>query len=226
MTAALHQSGEPQASRDVTEPAPGLPGGGGRNRPLPSLARRALKLLLAGPVALFGFRVEGAQRLPRRRRPMILVANHAAWIDSVYMILAVRPRLAICGAKPPYFATAPRRLLMAIANILPVDGHDRFLEDCGRLLAAGEVLLIYPEMGRNPAGMGEFRTWAAEVALASAAPILPCYLQGTLRGQGPPRLIVGEEMAPSGDAGSLTRRLHEAVDALAPRREPSRAVRA
>jgi 1-acyl-sn-glycerol-3-phosphate acyltransferase len=153
---------------------------------------------------------------------MILVCNHAAWADSFYLILAVRPRFTICGAKPRYFATAPRRALMAVANILPVDpdpvsGRDAFLDDCRALLAAGEILLIYPEMGRNPAGLGEFRTWAAEAALASRAPLLPCYLHGTTRGhRGPPRLIVGEPVQPAGDATELTCRLLRAVASLAP----------
>ncbi|MFY9825135.1 MAG: lysophospholipid acyltransferase family protein [Thermoanaerobaculia bacterium] len=194
------------------------------NRPLPLGIRRLLRLLLLAPAKLLGgFRIEGAARLPAHRRPMILVCNHAAWADSVYLILALRPRFTICGAKPPYFATAPRRALMAIANILPVDpadpvdGHEIFLADCRTLLAAGEILLIYPEMGRNPAGLGEFRTWAAEAALANRAPLLPCYLHGTTRGHsGPPRLIVGEPMEPAGTAGELTRRLYHAVAALAP----------
>ncbi len=190
----------------------------GLNRPLALLVRRALKLLLKGPIVLLrGFRVEGAARLPSRRCPLILVSNHAAFINSVYFILAVRPRFAICGAKPRLFATAPQRALMAIANILPVHDHDRFLADCTALLAAGEVLLIYPEMGRNPEGLGEFQTWAAEVALAGRALILPCYLYGTTRGHtGPPRLMVGEEMEPEGDAVGLTQRLREAVASLAP----------
>jgi 1-acyl-sn-glycerol-3-phosphate acyltransferase len=190
----------------------------GLNRPLALLARRALKLLLGRPVVLLkGFRVEGAARLPARRRPLILVSNHDAFIDSVYFILALRPRFAVCGAKPRFFTTAPRRALMAVANILQVQDRDRFLADCGALLAAGEVLLIYPEMGRNPEGLGEFQTWAAEVALAGRAPVLPCYLYGTTRGHaGPPRLIVGEELEPSGDAAGLTQRLREAVASLAP----------
>jgi 1-acyl-sn-glycerol-3-phosphate acyltransferase len=190
----------------------------GLNRPLALLVRRALKLLLKGPVVLLkGFRVEGAARLPARRRPLILVANHAAFIDSVYFILAVRPRFAVCGAKPRLFSTAPRRMLMATANILPVHDHDRYLADCGALLAAGEILLIYPEMGRNPEGLGPFQTWAAEVALANRAPILPCYMYGTTRGHtGAPRLIVGEEMSPAGDAAGLTQRLREVIAALAP----------
>jgi 1-acyl-sn-glycerol-3-phosphate acyltransferase len=175
------------------------------NRPLPLLVRRLLRPLLR--VALFarGFRALGAARLPRKRRALILIANHAAWVDSVLFIAAVRPRFTVCGAKPRYFETAPRRMLMALLNILPVRDRDEFVADCTSLLAKDEIVLIYPEMGRN---VGEFRTWAAEVALASGAPILPCYVGGTTR------LIVGQELLPAGDAPSLTRQLFDAVAAL------------
>ncbi len=70
---------------------------------------------------------------------------------------------------------------------------------------------------RFPDRLGEFQTWAAEVALAGGVPLLPCYLYGTTRGQeGPPRLFVGEAIAPEGGADSLTGRLRQAILALAP----------
>ncbi len=188
------------------------------NRPAFLALRGVLRFLLKGPfVAFKGFRVEGAERLPREPRGLILTCNPAAFIDSVYLILAVRSRFTICGAKPRLFRSAVLRAVMALANILRVEDHDRFLADTGALLAAGENLLIYPEMGRFPDGLGDFETWAAEVALANGAPLLPCYLYGTTRGQsGAPKLIVGEEMAPEGDAETLTDRLRRAILTLAP----------
>lgn len=188
------------------------------NRP-PALAlRRLAKWLLGAPAHLFaGLRVEGAERLPGVRRKLILACNHAAFVDSVALILAVRPRFTICGAKPRLFRNFGLRALMALANILKVESREQFLDDCGALLSAGEILLIYPEMGRNPEGLGDFEEWAAEVALASAAPILPCYLYGTTRGhRGAPRLYVGEEIEPAGDPSSLTARLRRAIAELAP----------
>ncbi len=180
--------------------------------------RGLLRFLLKGPVvALKGFRVAGVERLPRRRRPLILTCNHAAFIDSVYLILAVRSRFTICGAKPRLFRSASLRAVMALANILKVESREQFLADTGQLLAAGETLLIYPEMGRFPDRLGDFKTWAAETALAAGVPLLPCYLYGTTGGQdGPPQLIVGQELAAEGDAESLTRRLRQAILALAP----------
>jgi len=188
------------------------------NRPLFLALRGILRWLLRGPfAALKGFRVVGVEALPRRRRPLILACNHAAFIDSVYLILAVPAPFVICGAKPRLFRSPLLRLAMALANILRVDDREQYLADTGALLASGETLLIYPEMGRFPDGLGDFETWAAEVALAGRVPILPCYLYGTTRGhQGPPRLLVGEEMAPEGDAEGLTRRLRQAIENLAP----------
>lgn len=186
------------------------------NRPLWLLLRRLLKTALV-PVARWrkGFRVENPGRLPKTRRPLIVAANHAAFIDSVYLILALRPRFVVCGAKPRLFRNAKLRSAMALANILRVENHDQYLRDCSALLGAGEILLIYPEMGRFPEGLGPFKTWAADVALANGTPILPCYLAGTTRGQqGPPRLVVGEELAPSGDAETLTAQLRQTILAL------------
>jgi 1-acyl-sn-glycerol-3-phosphate acyltransferase len=190
----------------------------GINRPAFLAIRRVLKVALALPARWrWGFAVVHRDRLPRSRRPLIVACNHAARIDTVFLILALRPRFVVCGAKPPYFRTAPRRLLMAIANILRVEGHDRFLADCRRLLDAGEILLVYPEMGRNPEAVGDFSTWAAEVALDRGVPVLPCYLHGTTRGQdGAVRLIVGREIVPEGDPAALTDRLRRAILALAP----------
>lgn len=188
------------------------------NRPFFLALRGLLRFLLKAPImVLRGFRVAGAERLPRRRRALILACNHAAFIDSVYMILAVSPRFTICGAKPRLFRSGVLRALMALANILKVENHEQFMADTGALIAADETLLIYPEMGRNTDRLGEFKTWAAEVALAGGVPLLPCYLYGTTRGHdGPPKLIVGEELAPVGDAESLTGRLRQAILALAP----------
>jgi 1-acyl-sn-glycerol-3-phosphate acyltransferase len=188
------------------------------NRP-PFLALRGLLKLLLLPLLgwKLRFRVVGGERLPRARRSLILACNHAALIDTVLLILAVRPRFTVCGAKPPYFRTAGRRFLMAVANILRVEDQATFLDDCRRLLRDGEILLIYPEMGRNPDGLGDFSDWAAEVALASGAPLLPCYLFGTTRGQeGGVRLFVGREMRPEGGAVELTASLKRAIEQLAP----------
>lgn len=178
--------------------------------------RGLLRTLLA--IYFYGirhFKVCSSEKLPGKRQALILCCNHAALIDSIYIILAVKPRLTICGAKPRYFSTPFRRFLMRLANIIKVESRAGFLQDCGRLLQQAEIILIYPEMGRNPEGLGEFKTWAAEVALQNNVPILPCYLYGTTHGHsGPPRLIVGARIEPEGNAETLTTALRRRIVAL------------
>jgi|GEM_PF-1869583 len=189
------------------------------NRPCYLFLRSCLKLLVTCYLHLFkGYRIEGKVYLPQQRMPSILIANHAAFIDSVYIICAVRPRFTICGAKPKYFQNFFRRHVFRTANILKVESHEQFLHDCGLLLRSGEIILVYPEMGRNPEGLGEFNTWAAEVALVQQVPVIPCYLYGTTAGQSDKKqLRVGTPIKPQGSPETLTRHLRESILRLKPK---------
>jgi 1-acyl-sn-glycerol-3-phosphate acyltransferase len=187
------------------------------NHPVYLALRVVLKWITRIVLGAKGFRIHGREHLPGKRTACILIANHAAFVDSVYFISAVRPRFAICGAKPKYFRKWPVRQLFQIANILKVESREQFLRDCGLLLRSGEVILIYPEMGRNPDGIGPFETWAAEVALAEKVKAVPCYLYGTTNGQfGKKQLIAGPPIPPQGDPETLTRTYREAILALKP----------
>lgn len=191
-----------------------------------SLLRRLLRAVLRPVFRLRGFTVEGQEHWPSPGDgPRIVVANHAAFMDSVYLILASPESLTICGAKPRLFRNGRLRAVMALANILKVEHHDQFLADCGRLLGAGHGLLIYPEMGRNADHMGPFKTWAAEVALAHRASVVPCYLYGTTEGhRGAVQLRVGRPLnvdahgstdAAELTAAELTAAMRRAIEALA-----------
>lgn len=186
----------------LTDLVDGGPLGSPVNRPPWLFLRGVLKQLLRPIFRLRGFSVVGPARLPNRRCSRIVVANHAAFIDTVYFILAMPVRFTVCGAHPRLFRNVRLRALMSLANILKVESREQFLDDCTTLLRSGEVLLIYPEMGRCPDGLGELRTWAAEVALAHGAEVQPCYLYGTTRGhRGPVQLRVGQPLDLSRGAG-------------------------
>ncbi len=193
------------------------------NHPFYLLLRFPLRILLKGIFFIRGFRIAGREHLPRKKEPLMIVSNHAAFVDSVYFICSVRPRIVICGAKPKYFQSFFTRHLFRIANILMVESEGQFVQDCIELLGRGEILLVYPEMGRNPLGMGEFRTWAAKVILSRPVPVLPCYLYGTTEGhQGPKRLIVGTSFIPEGDPEAITGKLRQKILSLNPEKEEKR----
>ncbi len=159
--------------------------------------------------------VEGRQHLPHRRTPTILICNHPSLFDSVYLACVVGPRITVCGAKPKYFSTPLRRFGATIGNVMKVTDREQFLSGCEKLLRAGEIILIYPEMGRNPDSLGEFLPWAAEVALRSNVSIIPCHISGTRPGNtGAVRVQVSEPLTPTGDAISLTLLFRKTVQAL------------
>jgi len=187
------------------------------NHPFYLILRTILKHPIRWHFLIKGFELQGRENLPRKRKSCILICNHAAFVDSVYIICAVRPRFTICGAKPKYFSSFSKRFIFRLANVLKVENHDQFLNDCSTLLSSGENILIYPEMGRNPEGLGEFKSWAAEVAIAQQVPVVPCYLYGTTRGQfGAKQLIVGEPILPQEDVINFTKSLRSAVLNLNP----------
>jgi len=186
------------------------------NRPFFLSLRKILKFLIKPLLfTCLGFRIEGKTNLPRRRKPCIIISNHAAFVDSVFFVCSVKPRFTICGARPKYFKRFRSRILFRTANVLKVEDHAQFLRDCEALLKAGEVILVYPEMGRNRDGLAEFKTWAAEVALTNRVPVIPCYIYGTTTGHsGKKRLLVGDVIEPSGNPEELTREFKKRIETL------------
>lgn len=182
------------------------------NRPVLLFFRSILRLVLKYYFILFkGFRITGKQHLPAKG-PAIVISNHAAFIDSVLFICAMRRRFVVCGAKPNYFSSRMKRTLMGLANILKVENEEQFLADCNTLLNKNEIVLIYPEMGRNKEAMGAFKDWAAKVALSSNSPVIPCYVYGTTAGeQGRRKIIAGEVLHPEGGPEVVTRLFREKI---------------
>lgn len=183
------------------------------NKPFHLFLRKILKILIKPALCLFkGFTIIGKENLPEQRQPCIIISNHAAFSDSIYAICAVKPRFTICGAKAKYFRSRILRFLFSIANIIQVVDKNQFLEDCGKLLESGEIILIYPEMGRNPDGLGEFKTWAADIALSYQVPVIPCYIYGTTKNQkGAKKLNFGSPIELGGTSDELTHYFREII---------------
>jgi 1-acyl-sn-glycerol-3-phosphate acyltransferase len=143
-----------------------------------------MKNIVVGPLLLAVFRpwVIGLENIPKTGG-VILASNHLSFIDSIFLPLVVRRRVAFL-AKSEYFTGtglkgwATRQFFKATGQ-LPIDrSGGRASEDSLntglRVLGAGGILGIYPEGTRSPdARMYRGRTGVARMVLEAGVPIVP-----------------------------------------------------
>ncbi|MFP5507410.1 MAG: AMP-binding protein [Gammaproteobacteria bacterium] len=173
------------------------------------IAARAM-LMLAGIRVL---RTD-ATRLPQDR-PLVLVANHASYLDAIALAAVVDVPLyfvAKRGLRTPVVGLLLQRLG---TEFVARDDVRQSVDDAERLLARvhrGDGVVFFPEATFTAApGLRPFRLGAFKVAAASGAPVVPIAVRGSraiLRGEsrrprpGRVSVWVGEPI-PSGD-DSLT----------------------
>jgi 1-acyl-sn-glycerol-3-phosphate acyltransferase len=146
---------------------------------------------------------EGTENVPRTG-PAILASNHLSFSDHFFAPLPV-PRKVVFLAKSEYFTGRGLKGLISKAFFsgvgqIPVDrtggaASERALRTGLRVLAAGEVLGIYPEGTRSPDGrLYRGKTGVARLALEGRAPVIPTAMIGGFEFQPPgklaPRLTV------------------------------------
>lgn len=152
--------------------------------------RRIIHRLVLKPLArvLFGLRVEGAEELTDPG-PAIVVANHNSHLDTV-LLLAAFPTSTINRVRPvaaaDYFLR--NRLISwfstRIIGVIPLERNKRDqidpLRGASEALAAGEVLILYPEGTRGNAGeFAELKSGVARLAARHpGVPIIPVWLDG------------------------------------------------
>ncbi|MEU0549705.1 lysophospholipid acyltransferase family protein [Micromonospora sp. NPDC005979] len=148
----------------------------------PLLWRAALMLARALVALLARLEVTGDVPAHLRRGPLVLAANHISPFDPLVMIAACRDR----GIAPRIMATAGLFRVPVLGAAMRHVGHIRVdrgtsavhqaLDDAAGAVAAGSVILIYPEgrIGLDP-GMWPERgkTGVARLALACGAPVIP-----------------------------------------------------
>jgi 1-acyl-sn-glycerol-3-phosphate acyltransferase len=159
-----------------------------------------VKYVVLGPAMRVAFRpqVSGLHHVPRRG-PVILAANHLAFLDSFVMPLMVPRRVHFLG-KNEYF-TRPGVRGRAMAGFfrglgaIPVDrsgGRAALdaLNASARVLENGGVFAIHPEGTRSPDGrLYRGRTGVARLAMGTGAPVLPVAIEGTDRIQPRGRVV-------------------------------------
>jgi 1-acyl-sn-glycerol-3-phosphate acyltransferase len=154
---------------------------------------------IIGPFLRVIFRpwAEGVDNVPREG-PAILASNHLSFSDHFFAPLPL-PRKVVFLAKSEYFTGRGIKGLLSRAFFsglgqIPVDrtggaASERALRTGLRVLAAGELLGIYPEGTRTPDGrLYRGKTGVARLALEARAPVIPTAMIGGFEFQPPGKL--------------------------------------
>jgi 1-acyl-sn-glycerol-3-phosphate acyltransferase len=142
-------------------------------------------LLFIAPAVVFPvcrLRVSGEVPASLRHGPLILAANHVSPVDPFVMTAACRR----AGLAPRFLATGGIFRAPVVGAVMRWSGHIRVernsarvaqaLPDAAAALAAGSVVLVYPEgrIGLDPWMWPERgKTGAARMAALSGAPVVP-----------------------------------------------------
>ena len=154
---------------------------------------------ILGPLLRVVFRPwsVGAQNVPREGAAVI-ASNHLSFSDLFFAPLPV-PRKVVFLAKAEYFTGRGLKGLVSKAFFsgvgqIPVDraggeASERALRTGLRVLAAGQLLGIYPEGTRTPDGrLYRGKTGVARLALEARVPVVPCAMVGGFEFQPPGRV--------------------------------------
>jgi 1-acyl-sn-glycerol-3-phosphate acyltransferase len=145
-----------------------------------ALARIWGRMLVAA--ALIRVRVEGAERLDRKDT-YVFVCNHQSLMD-IPALLSVLPHQFRFFAKKGLFAIPFIGTHLQRAGHLPVDRTSarnslRSMSEGARIIATrGTSVLLFPEGGRAPEGLREFKEGAAYIAIKAGVPVVPMAIVG------------------------------------------------
>jgi 1-acyl-sn-glycerol-3-phosphate acyltransferase len=193
------------------------------------VARWWAKSLLA--FSFIRVRVEGLEKLDPAAG-YVFVSNHQSLMD-IPAILSRLPYQFRFFAKKGLFGIPFLGTHLKRAGHLPVDRSNarnslKSMSEGGRIIAQrGVSLLIFPEGGRAPKGLREFKEGAAYIAIKAGAPVVPMAINGMREllpmhsvhiRSGRVRLRIGEPIPTTGmklsDREGLTRRLYDEVAKL------------
>ncbi len=132
---------------------------------------------------LIRLRVDGTEHLPADG-PVILVANHVSFFDSVLLMFSLPRPVAFIG-KAEYTDNPITNWLFCGAGMIPVRRDDpgdlpHVFDEVAGVLHRGEVIGVFPEGTRSRDGMlHRGHVGAAHLALTTGAPIVPVGIVGT-----------------------------------------------
>ncbi|ADU97649.1 1-acyl-sn-glycerol-3-phosphate acyltransferase [Thermovibrio ammonificans HB-1] len=140
-------------------------------------------------------RVYGRENVPAEG-PVLLVANHRSYLDPPLVAYAVKKRPVFFMAKSELFTTPVlSTLIKHWGNAFPVKrgrADLTALKTALEVLEKGELVCIFPEGQRAPAGRFVRPKWGAGmVALKARVPIVPCLIEGSEKLIGKEGLVTG-----------------------------------
>ena len=127
-------------------------------------------------------RVEGLEKLPRG--PSVLVANHESYMD-IPTVLALIPLQVRFFAKKGLFRIPLLGGHLRRAGHLPVVRENpraslKSLSEGARMVRERDIsVLLFPEGGRSPHGLRDFKEGAAYLAIKAGVPAVPIGIIGT-----------------------------------------------
>ncbi|HEV3332784.1 MAG TPA: lysophospholipid acyltransferase family protein [Bryobacteraceae bacterium] len=193
------------------------------------VARLWGKLLLA--VSFIRVTASGVEKLDPKGT-YVFVANHGSYMD-IPAVLSQLPQQFRFFAKKGLYKIPFLGWHLRRAGHLPVDRSNarnslKSMNEAGRIIAERRIcMLLFPEGGRSPHGLREFREGAAYLAIKAGVPVVPLAIIGMREllpmdsihiRSGRAELRVGEPIPTadlkSSDRSQLTERLHDEVRAL------------
>jgi 1-acyl-sn-glycerol-3-phosphate acyltransferase len=209
-----------------------------------NVARLAFLTLFARPLARFltGCDVIGRERLPAAG-PAIVIANHTSHVDTL-LLLTIFPTRLVDRVRPvaaaDYFLRGPligwfSRSLVGIVPVVRANTlHEDVLAPARAALAAGDIVIVFPEGTRGPAtdALGPLKSGVARLAEAfPQAPVTPVWIEGAGRVLPKGALLpapmnctalVGEPIVWDGDKATFMEALRASLETLRKSAPPQR----
>jgi long-chain acyl-CoA synthetase len=140
------------------------------------------RLIMRG---LFRLHVEGLERLPAVG-PFVIAPNHVSYLDVLVVAAGLRwfrlRHAYWAGDARRFFPHRLGRVFCRAVHLFPVDAMhpSAALDTAHRVLAAGNILVWFPEGWRSPDGrLQHFLPGIGELLLRSGAPAVPAHVAGT-----------------------------------------------
>jgi 1-acyl-sn-glycerol-3-phosphate acyltransferase len=145
-----------------------------------AVARVWAKMLLA--ITFIRVRVEGIAKIDPSAN-YVFAANHASYMDIPVILSAISNQFRFFAKKSlfslPFLGTHLWRAGHLLVDHSGARASLKSMSEGARLIAERHVsVLLFPEGGRQPNGLSEFKEGAAYIAIKAGVPVIPMALIG------------------------------------------------